>query len=99
MNQMQQMLMRAQKIQREMKKAHDELDAKEFAVSKNGMVELVMLGTRTIKSLKIEPDALDPENVEMLQDTIILAINEANEAITAANDEIEEKITGQTGMF
>ena len=35
----------------------------------------------------------------MLQDTIILAINEANEAITAANDEIEEKITGQTGMF
>ncbi len=99
MNQMQQMLMRAQKIQREMKKAHDELDAKEFAVSKNGMVELVMLGNRTIKSLKIEPDALDPENVEMLQDTIILAINEANEAITAANDEIEEKITGQTGMF
>jgi DNA-binding YbaB/EbfC family protein len=96
---MQQMLMRAQKIQREMKKAHDELDAKEFAVSKNGMVELVMLGNRTIKSLKIEPDALDPENVEMLQDTIILAINEANEAITAANDEIEEKITGQTGMF
>ena len=99
MNQMQQMLMRAQKIQREMKKAHDELDAKEFAVSKNGMVELVMLGNRTIKSLKIEPDALDPENVEMLQDTIILAINEANEVITAANDEIEEKITGQTGMF
>ncbi len=99
MNQMQQMLMRAQKIQREMKKAHDELDVKEFAVSKNGMVELVMLGNRTIKSLKIEPDALDPENVEMLQDTIILAINEANEAITAANDEIEEKITGQTGMF
>ena len=96
---MQQMLMRAQKIQREMKKAHDELDVKEFAVSKNGMVELVMLGNRTIKSLKIEPDALDPENVEMLQDTIILAINEANEAITAANDEIEEKITGQTGMF
>ena len=96
---MQQMLMRAQKIQREMKKAHDELDAKEFAVSKNGMVELVMLGNRTIKSLKIEPDALDPENVEMLQDTIILAINEANEVITAANDEIEEKITGQTGMF
>ena len=96
---MQQMLMRAQKIQREMKKAHDELDVKEFAVSKNGMVELVMLGNRTIKSLKLEPDALDPENVEMLQDTIILAINEANEAITAANDEIEEKITGQTGMF
>ncbi|MCR5490535.1 MAG: YbaB/EbfC family nucleoid-associated protein [Bacilli bacterium] len=99
MNQMQQMLMRAQKIQREMKKAHDELDAKEFAVSKNGMVELVMLGNRTIKSLKIDPDALDPENVEMLQDTIALALNEANEAITKANDEIEEKITGQTGMF
>lgn len=99
MNQMQQMLMRAQKIQRELKKAHDELDAKEFAVSKNGMVDLVMYGNRTIKSLVIDPDALDADNVEMLQDAIILALNEANEAITAANNEIEERITGQTGMF
>ena len=99
MNQMQQMLMRAQKIQRELKKAHDELDAKEFAVSKNGMVDLVMYGNRTVKSLVIDPDALDADNVEMLQDAIILALNEANEAITAANNEIEERITGQTGMF
>lgn len=99
MNQMQQMLMRAQKIQRELKKAHDELDAKEFAVSKNGMVDLVMYGNRTVKSLVIDPDALGADNVEMLQDAIILALNEANEAITAANNEIEERITGQTGMF
>lgn len=96
---MQQMLMRAQKMQRELKKAHDELDAKEFPVSKNGMVDLVMYGNRTIKSLVIDPDALDADNVEMLQDAIILALNEANEAITAANNEIEERITGQTGMF
>lgn len=99
MNQMQQMMIRAQKIQRELKKAHDQLDATEFTVSKNGMVELVMLGNRTVKSLTIDPEAVDPDNIEMLQDTIALALNEVLAQINAANDEIEEKITGQTGML
>ena len=96
---MQQMMIRAQKIQRELKKAHDQLDATEFTVSKNGMVELVMLGNRTVKSLTIDPEAVDPDNIEMLQDTIALALNEVLAQINAANDEIEEKITGQTGML
>ena len=99
MNQMQQMMMRAQKMQRELKKAHDALDAQEFVVSKNGMVELVMLGNRTVKSLTIDPEAVDPDNIDMLQDTIALALNETLEQINAANDAIEEKITGQTGAL
>ncbi len=99
MNQMQQMLMQAQKMQRDLKRAHDELDQKEFAVSKNGMVEIVVLGNRTIKSINIDADAIDPENKEMLEETIALAFNEAIEQINAANDEIEEKITGQTRLF
>jgi hypothetical protein len=99
MNQMQQMLMNAQRMQRELQKAHAALAEKEFKVSKNGMVDLIMLGDRTVKELKIDKDALDPENGEMLADTIALALNEALEQIQDEYDAIEERITGKTGLF
>ena len=99
MNQMQQMLMNAQRMQRELQKAHAALAEKEFKVSKNGMVDLTMLGDRTVKELKIDKDALDPENGEMLADTIALALNEALEQIQDEYDAIEERITGKTGLF
>lgn len=99
MNQMQQMLMNAQRMQRELQKAKEALAEKEFSVSKGGMVELTMLGDRTVKELKIDKDALDPDNEEMLSETIVLALNEALEAIDKANDEIEEKVTGKANIF
>ena len=99
MNQMQQMLANAQRMQRELAKAHAALAEKEFKVSKNGMVELTMLGNRTVKELVIDKDALDPENGEMLSETIALALNEALEAIQKESDAMEEKITGRTGLF
>ena len=63
------------------------------------MVELVVLGSRKIKSINIDKDALDPENKEMLEEAISLALNEALEQIAKENDEIETKITGQKGMM
>ncbi|HBM70490.1 MAG TPA: nucleoid-associated protein, YbaB/EbfC family [Firmicutes bacterium] len=99
MNQMQQMLMQAQKMQRELKKAHEQLEKEEFKVSKSGMVEITMLGSRVLKSISIDKDALEADNKEMLEESISLAINEAIEKINKANDEIETKITGQQGMF
>ena len=99
MNQMQQMLMNAQRMQRELQKAHAALAETEFKAAKAGMVEVVLMGDRTVKEIKIEPDALDPENAEDLQEAIRLAVNEALEKINAANEEIEEKITGKTGLF
>lgn len=99
MNQMQQMLMNAQRMQRELQKAHAALAETEFKVSKAGMVDLVMMGDSTIKEIHIDKDAMDPEMVEDLQEAIKLAINEALEKINAANEEIEEKITGKTGLF
>ena len=99
MNQMQQMLMNAQRMQRELQKAHAALDEKEFHVSKNGMVELTMLGNRTVKELIIDKDALDPENADMLSETITLALNELLEQIEEENQAIEEKVTGKTGLF
>ena len=99
MNQMQQMLMNAQRMQRELQKANAALDAKEFHVSKGGMVELTMLGNRTVKELVIDKEALDPDNAEMLSDTIVMALNEALEAIQEESDAIQERITGKTGLF
>ncbi len=99
MNQMQQMLANAQRMQREMQKAQAALAEKEFKVSKNGMVELVMLGNRSVQSLTIDKDALDPENAELLSDTIVLALNEALEAIDEENAAIEERVTGKGGLF
>jgi len=97
MNQMQQMLMQAQKMQREMAKANAALDEKEFKVSKNGMVELTITGNNTIKALDIDADAFDPENKEMLEEAIKMAFEEALKQIAEERAEIEEKITGRAG--
>ncbi|MBQ9457452.1 MAG: YbaB/EbfC family nucleoid-associated protein [Bacilli bacterium] len=99
MNPMQQMMMQAQRMQRELAKAKAALAEQEFKVSKGGMVELTMKGDRTVAALSIDEAAIDPENKEMLEETIAMAINEALEQINAANDEIEEKITGKTNLF
>ena len=99
MNQMQQMFQQAQRMQRELQKAHAELESREFKVEKSGMVEAIVMGDRSIKSLNIDKDALDPENKEMLEEAITLALNDAFQQINKANEEIEEKITGQTGLF
>ena len=97
MNQMQQMLMRAQKMQREMAKAQAALAEKEFTVEKGGMVKVTLTGDFNVSAIDIDADALDVDNKEMLQETIALAINEAIEQISAEKEAIEEKITGQSG--
>lgn len=98
MNQMQQMIMQAQRMQREMKKAQDALEQKEFVVEKGGMVKMTVLGNRTVKSVEIDKDALDPENADLLCETIAMAVNEAMKEIQKESDTIQEKITGQSGM-
>ena len=94
---MQQMMAQAQKMQRELRKAQAELAKKEFVVSKGGAVTVTVLGSREIKSVNIDADAFDADNKEMIEDMIALAINEALEQITAEEEAINEKITGQPG--
>lgn len=96
---MQQMVMQAQKMQRELKKAKDELAKQEFTVSKGGAITVVMMGDKTIKSISIDDDAFDVDNKEMVEEMIALAINELFEKISAAEEKIEEKITGRAGGF
>ena len=94
---MQQMLMQAQKMQRELQKAQDELKKKEFTVSKGGAVTVVVLGDKTVKSVSVDPDAFDPDNKEMVEEMIAMAINEANSQIDVKSAKINEAITGRSG--
>lgn len=94
---MQQMLMQAQKMQRELAKAQAQLAEKEFTVSKGGAVTVVLKGDKTIVSISIDEDAFDKDNKEMVEEMIVLAINEAQEKIDEESEAINEKITGRPG--
>ena len=94
---MQQMLMQAQKMQRELAKAQAQLAAKEFTVSKGGAVTVVLKGDKTIVSVSVDEDAFDKDNKEMVEEMIVLAINEAQEKIDEESEAINEKITGRPG--
>ena len=96
---MQQMMAQAQKMQRELKKAQAELAQKEFVISKGGAVTVTVLGNKEVKSIIIDNDAFDPDNKEMIEDMIALAINEAIKQIDEESEAINERITGQPGGF
>ena len=96
---MQQMMIQAQKMQRELKKALDELAKQEFSVNKSGAVTIVMMGDGSLKSIDIDEDAFDKDNKDMLQDLIVLGVNELQEKIEAAKEEVNERITGSRGGF
>ena len=96
---MQQMIIQAQKMQREMQKKQKELEEKEFTISKGGAVTVVVKGDKSIKSINIDKDALDPENKEMVEELIALAINEAIEQIREAEAAISESVTGSGPLF
>ena len=96
---MQQMIIQAQKMQREMQKKQKELEEKEFTVSKGGAVTVVVKGDKTVKSIDIDKDAFDPDNKEMVEELIALAINEAIEQIKAAEAAISESATGNGPLF
>ena len=94
---MQQMLAQAQKMQRELQKAMNELKEKEFVINKNGMVVVTVTGNKEVKSIDIDNDAMDVENKDMVQESIVLALNEAFAKIDAEAEAINERITGRAG--
>ena len=75
---MQQMLRQAQKMQQQMLQAQEELDSRVYEASAGGgMVKAKVSGKRVVQELIIDPAAVDPDDVEMLQDLVLAAINEA----------------------
>ncbi len=74
---MNQLLKQAQKMQADMMKTQEDIEAKEFEVtSGGGAVTITMNGKKILKGIKIKPEVVDPEDVEMLEDLILTAINE-----------------------
>lgn len=72
------MIKQAQKMQQDMLKMQEEMENKEYdATVGGGMVKAVVNGKHTLVSIEINPEAVDPEDVEMLQDLVVAAVNEA----------------------
>lgn len=97
------LMKQAQKMQEEMAKAQAELEEREFtATSGGGAVTVVVSGKKELKSLAIEPEVVDPEDIEMLQDLVLSAVNEALRQVEETSNEEMGKITGGMnlpGMF
>ena len=72
------LLQRLQDMQDQMQKTQEEVEATDFTASVGGgVVEATVTGAKVVKDIKISPDAVDPEEIEMLQDLVIAAVNEA----------------------
>lgn len=92
---MNQMIKQAQKMQEEMKAKQEELEQQEFkTTSGGGMVEVTITGKKEIKNISIKPEIINPEDVEMLQDMIMAAVNEAIRKVEDISNSEMEKITG-----
>ena len=88
------MMKQAQKMQEEFMRMQQELESAEYTASAGGgAVKATMIGTRQLKSIEIDPSAVDPEDVEMLQDMIVAAVNEAIAKSDDATNKAMSKIT------
>ena len=89
------MIKQAQKMQQDMLKMQEELESKEYdATAGGGMVKAVVNGKHELLSLSIHPEAVDPEDVEMLQDMVVALVNEAMRKAEAEAAQNMSKLTG-----
>ena len=89
------MMKQVQKMQKDMEKAQEEVASAEFeASSGGGAVSVTVSGNKEIKSLVIKPEVVDPEDVEMLQDMIIAATNEAIRKAEEFSSSLMSRATG-----
>ena len=89
------MIRQAQKMQQDMMKAQEELESKTYeAAAGGGAVSAAVSGKRELLSVTIDPEAVDPEDVEMLQDLIVAAVNEA---LRRAGEDAASQMSRLTG--
>ena len=93
------MIRQAQKMQQDMLKAQEELEAKEYeATAGGGAVTARVSGKKELAGITIDPDAVDPEDVEMLQDLIVAAVNEGLRMAAEDAASQMQKLTGGLGL-
>ncbi|MFW6136205.1 MAG: YbaB/EbfC family nucleoid-associated protein [Chloroflexota bacterium] len=93
-----QMLQQLQGLQQEMLAAQEEIAEETFtATAGGGIVTAVVTGDRRLKELTVDPEVVDPDDVEMLQDLIVVAVNKAVEKIEQATSERMAEFTAGLG--
>lgn len=89
------LMRQAQKMQEEMARAKKEIEESEFVSSVGGgMVEVKMMGDRTVKSVLIKKEVVDPDDIEMLEDLIVSAVNDALGQIARKEKESMPSVPG-----
>ena len=92
------LMKQAQRMQRQMEESQKELETKEFsATAGGGAVEVTVSGKKELISVKLSEEVVDPEDIEMLQDLIVAATNEALRKAEEENAAIMNKMTGGLG--
>jgi len=91
------LMKQAQRMQRQMEEMQKEMEEKEFTVTAGGgAVELIITGSNVVKAVTLKPEIVDPDDVEMLQDLLVAAFNEA---IRKVSSEKQSAMGGLTGGF
>ena len=94
------LMKQAQRMQRQMEEGQKELETKEFtATTGGGAVSVTVSGKKEVLSVKLDPEIVDPDDVETLQDTIVAAVNEAMKQAVEASNALMGKMTGGLGGF
>ncbi|MGN0431260.1 MAG: YbaB/EbfC family nucleoid-associated protein [Lachnospiraceae bacterium] len=92
------LMKQAQRMQRQMEEGQKELETKEFTASAGGgAVEVTVSGKKEVVRVKLSEEVVDPEDIEMLQDLIVAATNEALRQAEEANAALMSKMTGGFG--
>ena len=96
---MQQLMKQAQKMQQDMQRMQAELQTREFtATVGGGVVKATAYGSKALKSIEIDPSCVDPDDVEMLQDLVLSAVNEAMRMADEAVSSEMGRFTGGMGL-
>ena len=92
------LMKQAQKMQRQMEEQAKELETKEFSgTAGGGMVNVTVNGSRQVLSVKLKEECVDPDDIEMLEDLIVAAANEALRKVDEENTAAMSKLTGGFG--
>ncbi|MCD7905150.1 MAG: YbaB/EbfC family nucleoid-associated protein [Clostridiales bacterium] len=93
------LMKQAQKMQKQMADMQKGLEEKKFEItSGGGAVKITILGNKTVEKIEISEDVVDPDDIEMLEDLILTAVNEAIRTVDETTASSMSKITGMSGM-
>ena len=97
---MQQIMKQAQAMQRKLQQAQEQLAEEEVTgTAAGGMVEVTLKGNKTPVAVTIDPEAVDPDDVEMLEDMILAALNDANEKAEKLSKDLMGSMGNMGGLF